>query len=249
MARDFDAYFNGVVPQQEGSNLVVDFSKSCLQTFQVSKLEFEITGFPEEEETIQDYFRWYTPQAGEVLFDIGGNCGVSAYHLSQAAGPTGKVYVFEPDPANYEVLLRNIKRHRLSNVVAVQKAISPTAGELKFFSEGTNGSTLALFSTRPTTGKIITVEAITLAGACETYGVPSFIKMDIEGAEVEVIASAGELLRKHSIQFAVDTHHWRDGALTTARVEKSFQDFGFETLSSDESGFTTTWARRKPAAG
>jgi len=246
VAKDFDIYFNCVVSKREGAYEVVDYSRTGLQTFRLSNLVFEVTGFPEEEESILDYFRWYRPRAGETVFDLGANCGLSTYYLSQSVGATGKVYAFEPDKHNFKVLTNNIARHNLTNVVPLQIAISGTSGEMTFFSEGTIGSTLARNSNRPTTGTEEIVTALTLADACKRYGIPSFVKIDIEGAEIEAIAAARELLGKESIQFALDTNHYVQGELTTGEVERLFRSCGYETMSSKEKGLMTTWAR-KPA--
>jgi len=72
---------------------------------------------------------------------------------------------------------------------------------------------------------------------------PAFVKMDIEGAELESIAAAQDLLRGSSMQFATDTNHKVGGQLTNRRLENLFGESGFETVSSAESGFMTTWAR------
>jgi FkbM family methyltransferase len=247
LSKDFDTYFTAVEPAAEGSLEVVDYSRDSLQKFRMSGLEFEVSGFPEEEKVIVDYFKWHKPQAGEMVFDFGANCGVSVYYLSQCVGPTGKVYAFEPDPINYGVLLRNIERHKMSNVIPLQKAIAATSGNLEFFSEGTIGSTLAHQSSRRTTGTVEVVEVMTLADVCAQYGVPTFIKMDIEGAEIEAIAGSQDFLRKHAIQFALDTQHYKNGELTAGPVEKLFRECGYEAMSSNETGAMTTWAR-KPGA-
>ena len=75
-------------------------------------LEFELSSFPEEMEAISEYFHWYKPSPDDLIFDIGAYCGVTAYHLSRRV-PKGKVYSFEPDPINFELLKRNIERHGL----------------------------------------------------------------------------------------------------------------------------------------
>jgi FkbM family methyltransferase len=247
LSKDFDNYYDCVVPRQEGGLSVVDYSRDGVQKFRMSGLEFEVSGFPEEEKVIVDYFRWHKPQEGEMVFDLGANCGLSVYYLSQCVGDSGKVYAFEPDPINYGVLQRNIARHKLTNVIPLQKAISAQSGQLKFYSEGTIGSVLAHQSSRPTIGTVEVVEALTLADACAQYGVPSFIKMDIEGAEIEAIGGSQDFLRTHAIQFALDTQHYKNGELTAATVEKLFRECGYEVMSSNETGAMTTWARKLDA--
>jgi len=244
LAKEFDNFFNCVMPRQEGDLEVVDYSRDAVQKFRLSGLEFEVSGFPEEEKVIVDYFKWHRPQPGEVVFDLGANCGLSVYYLSQCVGPEGKVYAFEPDPINYAVLLRNIERHKMTNVVALQQAISGTSGKLEFYSEGTIGSTLANKSSHPPIGTVEVVEVLSLADACARYGMPGFIKVDIEGAEMEAIGGSQAFLREHAIQFALDTSHIVDGQLTAGPIERLFRECGYEAMSSDETGSMTTWARK-----
>ena len=83
--------------------------------------------------------------------------------------------------------------------------------------------------------------------ACESYGLPVFVKIDIEGSEIAVLASAAEFLKSHpTIHFTLDTSHVVNGELTRGAVEKTFQSCNYEVESSDQCGIMTTWAR--PAA-
>lgn len=245
LSRDFDVYYECVESFAEEGREVVDFSSPKVHRFKWSGLEFEVASFPEEERAILDYFRWFRPEPGQTVFDLGANCGLSTYYLSQAVGPSGRVVAFEPDPINYEILRRNISRHALPNVVPVRQAIAAHSAVLRFHSEGTIGSTLAHQSNRGTTGTSIEVEAVSLVDACHKYGTPAFIKMDIEGAELEVLASSRAFLRQTDIHFAIDTNHYKDGTLTAERVQALLQQCDYETLSSAESGFSTTWARKR----
>ena len=249
MARSFDQYFEQVVPANRDGILSVDYSYPHLQRYSKANLEFELASFPEEEEAIESYFRWYRPKPGETVFDMGAYCGVSAYHLSKCVGPDGKVYAFEPDPINYSLLQRNIQRHALHNVVPLQIAVAGSEGCAEFCSEGTLGSSLSRQMTRATVGHVEQVPTMSLQGACERYGVPAFAKIDIEGSEIEVLSSSRAFLREHSIQFVLDTNHWVNGALTSSKVEAIFADCGYEAESSKEFGFMTTWARKCDAPG
>lgn len=242
MAKYFDTYFSQVEPEIHGQLLRADYSRPKLHRLS-NGVEFELSSLPEEANALDSYFRWYRPQSGDTVFDIGAYCGVFSYQLSKIVGPTGRVVSFEPDPLNFELLNNNIARHNLTNVTAVQVAISDACGVARFNSEGALGSGLSHAIDRPSAGTYSEVPTITLSDACERYGVPSFIKIDAEGAEVEIIKGASSFLAKHKINFVLDTNHPRNGRLTYNTVEQLFSGCGYETLSSDESGFMTTWAR------
>jgi len=243
MAQRFDTYFSPLVPSDSNGVSTVDYSSPRLQTYKKSGLQFELASFPEEDEAIEGYFRWYRPQPGDTVFDIGAHCGVSTYHFSKLVGPTGRVIAFEPDPLNHSLLLRNIARHELGNVTPLKIAIAGSRGQAAFHCEGTIGSGLARHSSRAAAGSVEIVETITLADSFERWGIPALCKIDIEGAETEVIGAAGELLKTARTQFALDTNHLVNGSLTNAEIEKLFTNYGYEAMSAEVEGMMTTWAR------
>lgn len=245
IARHFDAYFSQVEPEPYAGGLVVDYSRPRLHKYRGSGVEFEIASLAEEETAIESYFRWYVPKPGDLVFDIGAYCGVSTYHLAKLIGPAGLVHAFEPDPNSYELLLRNVKRHSLSNVVAHNVAIAGRDGTAEFNSEGGLGSGLTRNATRVSAGRVTKVETMSFENACRRFGFPTFVKMDVEGAELEIISAAGDFLRSSAIDFTLDTNHRAGGELTFRRIERLFSDCGYETLSCDDSGFMTTWARKR----
>ena len=242
LAQRFELYFSPVEPTESGGRRVVDYSTPAVQTYRRSRLQFEIASIPEEDEVIEDYCRFYRPGAGDLVFDIGANCGVSTYYLSKLVGPAGRVVAFEPDPLNHSILLRNIERHCLKNVVPVNAAIASTDGHLSFHSEGSIGSGLARNSSRASVGSVLTVKCMTLRTAFSTWGEPAFCKVDIEGAELDVIASSLNLLRGSKTHFVLDTNHIQRGALTSLPIEKLFRSIGFESFSDKSAGSMTTWA-------
>ncbi|SRR6266404_3989439 len=247
VSQHFETYFSQVVPECQGENLVVDYSRPRLQRYAKSGIEFELSSLAEEGEALDGYFYWYKPRPGDHVFDIGAYCGVTTYHFSKLVGPEGCVYSFEPDPANYSLLLRNIERHQLTNVVPLQMAVSASSGTARFVSEAALGSALSAHLPRATTGKVKTVTTISFADACTRWGVPAFVKMDIEGAEIETLSAARSLLMDHAIHFALDTNHWIHGVRTNSAVERLFIDCGYQVESSEKFGFMTTWARKTPS--
>jgi len=243
LAEHFDNYFSSLVPTVIDGIEVLDYSRpGVLQTYKSSGLQFEMASFPEEGEAIDDYFRWYRLKPGDLAFDIGAHCGVSTYYFSKMVGPKGRVVCFEPDPVNFEILLRNIERHGLTNVSVEKVAIAGERGKLAFSAEGTVGSMLGSLLGRETAGELVEVEAWTLADAFDKFGTPDFCKIDIEGAEVDVIGKSSELLRNRKTNFAIDTNHAKpDGQMTNEDVEALFRSYGY-ACGSEANPYVTTWA-------
>ncbi len=100
---------------------------------------------------------------------------------------------------------------------------------------------------RESVGLTVMVEAMTLSDAFERWGVPALCKIDIEGAEVSVLAAAGEVLRRQPTNLALDTNHPQEnGEMTDKAVETILQNYGYETYS-EANPLLTTWARPKPS--
>ena len=241
LAKHFETYFSPIQPKKMGNCLEVDYSRPHLHTL-ANGLQFEISSLPEESAALDTYFRFYHPEPGDLVFDIGAYCGIFTHELSRAVGPSGRVVAFEPDPVNIESLRRNVSRHNLTNVTVVQEAISDREGETQFNSEGCLGSALNLSIDRPGAGVSVTVKTTTFENACKRFGTPAFVKIDAEGAEIEIINGSSNFLRKNSIHFALDTNHIRNSHTTDKAIEEIFHACGYEVESSEEFSFMTTWA-------
>lgn len=240
-SKHFDEYFSEVPPEQKNGKLEVDYSKPRLHTL-ANGLQFELSSMPEQTSALDAYFRFHRPKPGDLVFDIGAYCGVFTRELSHIVGPTGRVIAFEPDPVNVGLLRRNVARHRLANVMVSESAVSDSTGTASFNPEGAQGSALSLALDRPSSQETTTVRTVTLEQACGEFGVPSFVKIDAEGSEIEILSGARDFLRSHPIHLVLDTDHIRNGKQTNGPVEQILRSCGYEVQSGLEGGFMTTWA-------
>lgn len=238
IAARFDPYFEPLVPRPSELGETLDYSRPTLQTYRQSGLQFELNSFPEEDWAIESYLEWYKPREGDVVYDLGAHCGVSTYHFAKLIGAGGRVIALEPDPLNFALLERNIARHNLTNVVAVQAAVSDVDGTAQFSSEGTIGSTLLADSARASAGNVIDVQVLSFASLIERWGLPAFCKVDIEGAEIRVLSTTP--LATLNTHFAVDTDHIVDGRTTDDRIESLFRAAGYTCATAKG----TTLARK-----
>src|ERR1700724_4253990 len=65
---------------------------------------------------------------GDIAVDIGANIGVYTLNMAQRIGAMGKVYAFEPEPTNFELLTKNVRENNLTNVICPELALSNKAG-------------------------------------------------------------------------------------------------------------------------
>lgn len=138
---------------------------------------------------------------GMVVYDVGGNCGQMALYFSAQVGSSGKVFTFEPVPENFSRLSGNIRINGLANVEAFETAVGSDQ-EPKSFCFDSSHHTMGTFAS--TMVKLAAWEQ-TITVACTTLDAwavggrpgPSVIKIDVEGAGMEVIKGAAGLIDKH----------------------------------------------------
>jgi len=237
----WDLYFDTIEPKIEGSWEVLDFSTPGLRTYRRSGVSLWAPGMAEDD-TMDVYNARYTPKSGDIVWDLGAHAGATVYFFSKLVGATGRVVAFEPDDDSYKYLLKNVELHHLDNVTPVKKAISGETGFASFSMDGTQGAGIAGFTQCSDPSKMRQVETMSLADACKEYGVPTYIKMDIEGAEAEVIEKSLSFLKEHAIHFAIESDHRVNGEFTTIPLNRMFMSIGYEASSSTEYGIQFMWA-------
>ncbi len=159
-----------------------------------------------------------TVRPGMTVIDIGANLGYYALLESQLVGPSGKVYAIEPVEQNYEVLKKNIELNKADNIIPFKLAIG-SANETKemLLSCNSNHGTFmdaSLFSgfyakrmERIGADKA-QMEMLTLDKFIEMQGIEKvdFIRMDVEGYEVEIVKGMMETIKKLSPQILMEIH-------------------------------------------
>jgi len=138
-------------------------------------------------------------KAGQVFYDIGANAGYFTLIGARKAGLSGKVIAFDPVPINVETIKKQIKLNNLEAICHVEPlAISSRRGSANLTIPDKNANAHLADIDAPhiegTRQSTITVDCVTLDHYIQKNPVPSLIKVDIEGAEVEALHGAKELL-------------------------------------------------------
>ena len=131
---------------------------------------------------------------GDTVVDIGAHIGYYTLLAARIVGDTGKVYAFEPDPANHDVLVGNIKLNGFQNVVTVRKAISDKNGQIELYLNEKNTGGHSIY--RPEKVKrLVVVESVTLDDYFKNREHPiDIVKMDIEGAEMAALSGMRKII-------------------------------------------------------
>ncbi len=126
------------------------------------------------------------------ILDCGANMGLATIYLKKRY-PEAVILAFEPDENNFSLLQKNINQHQWKNIELRKEAVWKDDCTLKFKCDGTLGSKI---SDNNESGTEIEVKAIRLKHLLNQP--VDFLKMDIEGAEYEVIKDCAENL--HNIK-------------------------------------------------
>jgi len=141
---------------------------------------------------------------GDTVVDVGAHWGYFALLAASLCGKRGRVFAFEPHPRNFTLLKKNLEANGLTNVVAVQKAVSNRAGSIELLQAQSTASHSVisvppeLTSVGVSVKESIAVDTVALddffpRGSPE----PRLIIIDIEGAESLALAGMQRLIKRN----------------------------------------------------
>lgn len=131
---------------------------------------------------------------GDTVLDIGANIGLYTLFLSKAVGKNGKVISVEPDPENAKILRENIIANNCNNVQVLEMAFGSKNTDGNLFQVDGNRGNLS-FADLNNTGKSIKISIRRADEVLKEFDIkPNAAKMDVEGAEPEIIEGLGDLI-------------------------------------------------------
>jgi FkbM family methyltransferase len=144
----------------------------------------------------EDIRKHFNPKKGDTVIDIGAAFGLYTITSSRQVGPNGKVIAIEAHPDSFEMLNRNIKLNGLTNVTILNYAVYSRKMKVKIYSNYTIMS--ERIREEKVKEKFVEVNADTLDNILQQNGIRqervNWIKIDVEGAEFEVLKGAHNTL-------------------------------------------------------
>jgi FkbM family methyltransferase len=163
-----------------------------------------------------DLLERFNPKEGEVVVDVGAHIGRYTLISSKRVGPKGKVVAIEAHPSVLKMLNRNIKLNHLTNVTALNYAVYSKETKIKLYDHRKQVD--ATIYNTVMTGRVrdqdvfVEVNANTLDNILQQNGINAenvnWVKIDVEGAEMEVLKGATNVLSKsQNITLLVEIHN------------------------------------------
>jgi FkbM family methyltransferase len=164
---------------------------------------------------------------GMTVFDIGAHIGYYTLLLAKCVGPNGRVFSFEPLPGNFDLLRKNVQLNNLTQVQTFNQAVFSRVGEI----------TISVPDDQPNSGngsvcldegvQQFRVNAVSLDAFCEEFLIrPDVLKMDVEGAEYEVLRGAKRVIAQFRPKLLIELHHF-DGNLAAHPVPDLVSGWGY----------------------
>ncbi len=168
----------------------------------------------------QEIYKFKAKHEQPKIIDCGANIGLSIIYFKQLY-PNSQIIGFEPDVKVFKLLQKNIQTWGLSQVEIVKKAVWNSETTLEFMSEGADGGRINQLETDKETYQVQTVRLRDYLNEKV-----DFLKLDIEGAETEVIKDCQDLLKNVQNLF-VEYHSFVNQPQTLATLVDSLSKANF----------------------
>lgn len=159
-----------------------------------------------------------------LFVDIGAGWG---YHTAVASRNCYEVLAFEPHISRYEILKKNVEDLKLKNVQVSNKAVG-TGNKKLWMNESEKGMVGPHSGVRKTP---VEVEWISLKEVLKSYkGFITIVKIDVEGNEIDVIKSIGNLENYSKLTFLIERHERKDFGYNEETLFRHMQPFKGELV-------------------
>src|SRR5215203_1695447 len=195
----------------------------------------------------QDILEYFNPKKNDTVVDIGAHLGRYALISSNLVGKEGKVVTIEANPLVFEELKKNLVLNKITNTICLNYAVYSEKTKIKLFirkEESTNTE----YSLRNTVmvdrdklmverskdvERVLEVNADTLDNIMDLNDIKqesvNWIKIDVEGAELEVLKGATNVLSKSKdISILIEIHDVGNGKTLYQPIMDLLNNYNFK---------------------
>ena len=140
---------------------------------------------------------------GGVFYDIGANVGLYSMLAAEKIGATGRVISFEPASRNCSFFRKHMEMNQVLNVDLLQIAIGDKDGEASFDDDGDPVG----FRVAAAGKSRVQMRSLDSMVSTNELPPPSYLKIDVEGAELQVLQGASSIIKTHRPDIFIETHN------------------------------------------
>ena len=170
---------------------------------------------------IENNYKFNSDKDCPIIIDCGSNIGLSIIYFKKLF-PNAKITGFEPDKSIFKILKDNLNTFGYDDVELVNKAVFTNNGTISFLASGNVGGRICSDKDRENTIQLNTVR---LKDFLDKE--VDFLKIDIEGAEYEVIMDCKDKLKNVANLF-IEYHSMEKNEQTLDKILKAVKDAGFK---------------------
>ncbi len=245
-----------------GNNLNIQLSEVANGCCNYIKFQDFIIYFNNEESAIQTltevfgngYYHFETNKEDPLIIDAGSNIGIATLFFKKRY-PAAKIICFEPDPNAFAIHKLNVEVNHLTDITMINAALSATEGMIDFYGQihGENpdargNSIIDIWGAQRAIYNKIQVQSVRLSSYIHSD--IDFLKIDIEGAEEQVLTELGDklkLVKAIGIEFHEAEKMQHINSLDRIKSLLSHYHFDYELIPNDISIFPESvkeWANK-----
>ncbi len=180
-----------------------------------------------KDEFVRRCYAFATDRVSPRVIDGGANMGMFTL-ATRRDHPGARITAFEPDPAVFAILRHNLERNGAADVTIVNAALGATDGDMAFTPDGQAGGALVAGDAG---GLRVRVDRLSRYLDEEV----DFLKLNIEGAELDVLREAAASERLRNVRaMVVEYHGWPDGEQRLGPLLDLLDAQGFRYLVHDQ---------------
>ncbi len=149
---------------------------------------------------LEGIYRFASNNPQPVIYDCGANIGMAVFYYKWLY-PQSKIKAFEPDSGISNILKENLSLNKITDVMIFNKAVWTRNGEIGFSPDGAEGGSIIRV---PNSSR---VACLRLRDHMAQEKEIDMLKMDIEGAEMEVLCDCEDVLNRVKNLF-IEYHSW-----------------------------------------
>jgi FkbM family methyltransferase len=196
-----------------------------------------------------EYFAFQELNEGDVVIDAGANIGGFVVQAARKIGKTGKIYAIEPNEENRRTLQKNLELNNIENCEILSDALWSEKCTKEFFISHRPGEhTLIDYEGDAHFQKkdVTTIHCERLDDLIKKHKIDKvdYLKMDIEGAEIEALKGAETFLKSQTPFLLIEALHEVDGKPAYHKIVTFLESLGYKMLKEVDNYRGTIFAKK-----